>query len=582
MLYWHYALRASKKTPGKLVVKRLKGRKLQPGVDSTLPASSADALPPLEENPPQRGMPAVETNHGFTCKFNPCAAIGAACNHDLSPLARLPVLAATLREKLAPSAARASGTSNADLTDADREEFAAACSEMFASVIEHEYYCGAYASEEQPKSKALMKSMALSLQNVQDRIAAAKVAGTSFSNLETAGNILHNLVGAVNRCSHKGYPEIVSLLRNEPGFYCSHPFANLYMFNQQNDAERIVLVFLARAEGKPVPPAVQHAQHSRMLTRQKQLNDIDYKWRPALLEDVPWYFFAAMTEAVPSKTSALPWFSKCRSDSTWNTRPDCKVLHSIHFPHIPLVAGPGDAVPVAGPYYCGVRVGQVWCVPIILGRYPKTPSAESTVEDKGRFALFMLLLFKPWRDLKKDLFCCLPRDPERCEQNPWQLLYDLFQKWYAQQEEFDRTLRIQYAAQGSGNESTSLLMEDGNVSWRTPQYWAARSVPIMQTMHKSFSRPQDSTSASPTFFQFPEGVDDDMSITDESTSDDSDPEDGFCPPCDNDGDEAPVRRFTSVEGNPCGELPADHELLRQLLTCSAVLQKRGQEAIYCR
>ena len=66
MLYWHYALRPSKKTPGKLVVKRLKGRKLQPHVVTALSASLPEALPPLEENQPQRGMPAASPSVELT------------------------------------------------------------------------------------------------------------------------------------------------------------------------------------------------------------------------------------------------------------------------------------------------------------------------------------------------------------------------------------------------------------------------------------------------------------------------------------------------------------------------------------
>ncbi len=61
MLYWHWRLCPSRKKPGKKVWKRVKGRLLQARV------CVAAQLPPVEENPPQRGMPAVETCHGFAC-----------------------------------------------------------------------------------------------------------------------------------------------------------------------------------------------------------------------------------------------------------------------------------------------------------------------------------------------------------------------------------------------------------------------------------------------------------------------------------------------------------------------------------
>jgi hypothetical protein len=44
------------------------------------------------------------------------------------------------------------------------------------------------------------------------------------------------------------------------------------------------------------------------LRKQHQLNDVDFIWRPAILEPVPWYFFAAMTHAAPSNVPSLPWY----------------------------------------------------------------------------------------------------------------------------------------------------------------------------------------------------------------------------------------------------------------------------------
>ena len=143
---------------------------------------------------------------------------------------------------------------------------------------------------------------------------------------------MHNLVGAVNRCSHKGYPEIVSYLTKQPSFYCSHAFTNLYMYNQQNEAEAATIAWMAKAEGKPVPKSSRRALCSTVLSKQKKLNDVDYQWRPAVLEHVPWYFFAAMTQAVDKSVASLPWFSRLQGDSTWLTHPEGRVLHSRHFP----------------------------------------------------------------------------------------------------------------------------------------------------------------------------------------------------------------------------------------------------------
>jgi hypothetical protein len=286
-----------------MVWKRLRGRKLQQRWTKTT------TLPPVEEHPPQRGMPAIETNHGFTCKFHPCGSLGPSCNHDLNPLLRLPVLHDALRAKLQLSLEQCSFLScSLDLADEDLKHFKEACAEMFASVIEHEYYCGAYASKEQPKLKALLKNMASSLKRMESNIATAKSQGVSFSNFDLAAKILHNLVSSVNRSTHKGYPEIVSYLTKQPSHYCSHAFTNLYMFNQQNAAHALMEALLLKAQGKEVLHQPHEAQISSRLRKQHQLNDVDFIWRPAILEVVPWYFFAAMTHAAPANVPSLPWY----------------------------------------------------------------------------------------------------------------------------------------------------------------------------------------------------------------------------------------------------------------------------------
>jgi hypothetical protein len=158
-----------------MVWKRLRGRKLQQRWTKTT------TLPPVEEHPPQRGMPAIETNHGFTCKFHPCGSLGPSCNHDLNPLLRLPVLNDTLQAKLQLSWEQISSAAcSLQLTDEDLKHFKEACTEMFASVIEHEYYCGAYASKEQPKLEALLRNMASSLKRMENNIATAKAKAFLF------------------------------------------------------------------------------------------------------------------------------------------------------------------------------------------------------------------------------------------------------------------------------------------------------------------------------------------------------------------------------------------------------------------
>ena len=106
----------------------------------------------------------------------------------------------------------------------------------------------------------------------------------------------------------------------------------------------------------------------------------------------------------------------------------------------------------------------------------------------------------------------------------------------------------------------------------------------MQTMMLSFARQQDSTAAPPSFFQAPGAPDDDVSITEESTSDESEGPD-FPDAVHEPGapdDEGPLRGIAKVVGNPCGQLPSDADALQQLMLCEDMLKGTGREALYCR
>ena len=102
-------------------------------------------------------------------------------------------------------------------------------------------------------------------------------------------------------------------------------------------------------------------------------------------------------------------------------------------------------------------------------------------------------------------------------------------------------------------------------------------------MMLSFARQQDSTAAPPSFFKAPGAPDDDVSITEESTSDES--EGPVFPEVHEPGapdDEGPLRGIAKVVGNPCGQLPSDADALQQLMLCEDMLKGTGREAVYCR
>ena len=183
-----------------------------------------------------------------------------------------------------------------------------------------------------------------------------------------------------------------------------------------------------------------------------RLLDIDYMWRPTMLGVLPWYFFAAMCECTYEQLGALPWHSFQNSDGAWKHHPFFSLVRSKLFPEtvlldeqgLPFLTTQGTGKQM---YYCSIITHQAWGVPLILAEFPKTPRDTSSSSQKGYFALFMLLLFHPWRHLQTDLFApafanvlhpfdsCLA-------------LHGYFQTWYNKQVALETQVKHQYAEQG--------------------------------------------------------------------------------------------------------------------------------------
>ena len=176
-------------------------------------------------------------------------------------------------------------------------------------------------------------------------------------------------------------------------------------------------------------------------------------------------------------------------------------------------------------YYCRTITRQAWMVPSILAEFPKTPSDTSSNSEKGYFALFMLLLFHPWRHLQTDLFA--PAFAHVSHPfDPWLALHGYFDTWYKKQEALEAQVKQQYAEQGLAvaqddlvsNQDTeqTLLASDGSVPWQSAPYWAARCMPVMRTMRQSFRRHKDTSGSVPTHWMPPGGAE--VELTDESAS----------------------------------------------------------------
>ena len=88
-LFWHWTKSVDDK--GKLVAKRSHGNALQTRWDGT-------SAPPVHQNQPLRGCPALEITHPFHFKMTPGIMLGPSCNHDLGVLLRFPSAAGSAEE----------------------------------------------------------------------------------------------------------------------------------------------------------------------------------------------------------------------------------------------------------------------------------------------------------------------------------------------------------------------------------------------------------------------------------------------------------------------------------------------------
>eukprot|EP00973_Karenia_brevis_P034518 4761293-Karenia_brevis.AAC.1 len=52
-------------------------------------------------------------------------------------------------------------------------------------------------------------------------------------------------------------------------------------------------------------------------------------------------------------------------------------------------------------HYRILRTHKPWRVPILYGKMPRKPDDRSTAEERGRYAIFMMLMFRPWRSIQE-------------------------------------------------------------------------------------------------------------------------------------------------------------------------------------
>ena len=82
-------------------------------------------------------------------------------------------------------------------------------------------------------------------------------------------------------------------------------------------------------------------------------------------------------------------------------------------------------------YYPKLRTTKSWVVPTLYGRMPKKPASDADDEEKGKYALFVMLLFRPWRgvhvpDFLHRVLCGGSGMPLPVA---WRLIYAEYMRW---------------------------------------------------------------------------------------------------------------------------------------------------------
>ncbi|MCS5701309.1 MAG: hypothetical protein NZ847_01555, partial [Acidobacteria bacterium] len=53
-------------------------------------------------------------------------------------------------------------------------------------------------------------------------------------------------------------------------------------------------------------------------------------------------------------------------------------------------------------HYRVLRLTTPWRLPVLFGRMPPNPQSDSTAHDKARYAMFMMMMLRPWRSPERD------------------------------------------------------------------------------------------------------------------------------------------------------------------------------------
>ena len=447
LAFWHWK---RVRVKGKYLMMRKHGKRL---VRRWQP--SENALPPVDEFPPQQGAPALERNHSFHYKETPAVALGARCNHDLGLLCKFPVLSAARRVP-ADVSQITNASYGGDAVIFDSPEWAESIANMIETMVDHEYYACDYASKEQSGSEGLLHTLHDAKLRHDHFALQRQSANVHNPALDRARKMLQSLVASSARRMHVGFPSVYAYLFGKPIFYSSHEFVNLPVSQVNN-------VFVASAQSLCLPIHEDFEHDSGQVVRSeepsawKSLNHkatgptnivYDYDWRADALEECPMYFFAAGTSFATSITDGTwQWHVDVDGNGKVVGRHPCydyrkddkrfqKFSKQIKSPH-----GGFEPLRKHGEIICGydhyrvLRTTTAWRLPVFKGTLPHKPKDDADAREKGAYAIFMMMLFRPWRKPGDALRMWLGIDPNstapfRDMDEIYLALFQEFERWF--------------------------------------------------------------------------------------------------------------------------------------------------------
>ena len=386
MKYWYWDTFQDSK--GELMARRRHGIPLQP--------CPPTGEMPLQTSLPHRGQPALERTHPFHFKMTPGAMLANCCNHDLSVLFRF-------------------GDFTPDMCSTQRGLL---LKDMIETITDHEYYIGGYMAKGAESTQGLLHC--LHDATLQHARVKATAQGETAAAAQNASNLFRRLILALNKRHRMGFPSVYAYIFGKPSIYSSHTFVSLNLTATFQNFETCVeaLNFVG------VPPHVraQHPSaepHAPPASRAPTYTGYDYNWRPLCLEHFPLYFFIAGTDTVtaqPAPGGALPW-PLLHDDSGELRRHPCYERRYADDRYLvrsatvrdetgtfAVLTDPATGLPLRYyDHYRKLRVDTPWRVPELLGYVPRKPTDGDPPELAGRYALYVLLLFRPWRNVRAAL-----------------------------------------------------------------------------------------------------------------------------------------------------------------------------------